>query len=151
MNIVLPILFAFIAAIGNALFAIGNKKTEGLDNPFVFVAICTAAAVILSFAAMPFFGQSNYADAIKNHWGWAAFSGLGLFLTNVGFNLLYTKYGAGFYVLYAVIAIITTALIVGLAVFKETYNLYHWVAFACALVAVILFSLGQGRAYGSGP
>jgi drug/metabolite transporter (DMT)-like permease len=145
MNIVLPILFAVIAAIGNSLFAIGNKKTEGLDNPFVFVAICTVAAVILSFAAMPLFGNSNYIAAIKEHWFWAAISGVGLFLTNVGFNLLYTKYGAGFYVLYAAIAIIMTALGVGLVIFKETYTVYHWAAFICALITVVLFALGQSR------
>ncbi len=145
MNIVLPIIYAFIAAIGNSLFAIGNKKTEGLDNPFVFVAICTTAAVILSFASMPLFGQSNYISAFKEHWFWAALSGVGLFLTNVGFNLLYTKYGAGFYILYAVIAIIMTALVVGLVIFKETYNLYHWAAFLFALITIVLFSLGQSR------
>jgi len=50
---------------------------------------------------------------------WTDLSGVGLFLTYPGFNLLYSRYGASQYVLYAVLSIITTTIIVGIWWLKE--------------------------------
>jgi drug/metabolite transporter (DMT)-like permease len=73
-------------------------------------------------------------------------SGTGLFLTYIGFNLLYSKYGASQYVLYAVLSIITTTIIVGIFWLKEPVNVYHKIAIAAAILAVVLFSIGQSKA-----
>jgi len=53
--------------------------------------------------AAPLLGPTNYLSSLKENWIWAIISGLGLFLTCLGFNLLYTRYGASHYILYAVI------------------------------------------------
>jgi len=77
---------------------------------------------------------------------WALLSGLGLFLTYLGFNLLYSRFGASQYVLYAVLSIITTTIVVGIWWLKEPVNLYQKVAIVLAIAAVVLFSVGQTKA-----
>jgi hypothetical protein len=39
MKSFLPIFFASIAAIGNAMFALGQKKSAGVENGLLFVGI----------------------------------------------------------------------------------------------------------------
>jgi drug/metabolite transporter (DMT)-like permease len=58
---------------------------------------------------------------------------------------LYARYGASQYALYAVISIITTTIVVGIWWLQEPVNMYHKVAIAFAIAAVILFSIGQSR------
>lgn len=143
MNILGPLIFALIAAIGNAMFAAGQKKAVIFDNPFTFIALAAIICVVITVLAAPLFGQPNYSAVAKVNGWWALLSGAGLFLTYLGFYLLYSKYGASNYILYAVISIITTSLIVGVFVFKETFNMYHWLAFGSSIVTVILFSVGN--------
>jgi drug/metabolite transporter (DMT)-like permease len=64
-------------------------------------------------------------------------------LTYIGFNLLYSKYGASNYILYAVLSIITTSIIVGVVMFKESFNAYHWLAFGSSITTVALFAMGN--------
>lgn len=140
------LLFAFVAALGNALFALGQKKATQVENPLAFVAVSATFCIMLTLTTVSLIGRSNYGSVIRQNGLWAAVSGLGLFLTYLGFNLLYTRYGASQYILYAVLSILTTSLFVGLVCFKEHFNGYHWAAFAGALITVILFSMGQNRA-----
>lgn len=118
MNIYGPLIFALTAAIGNAMFAAGQKKAVAFDNPFTFIALAAMVCVFLTVAAAPLFGQPNYSSVAKANGWWAVLSGTGLFLTYLGFNLLYSKYGASNYILYAVLSIITTSIIVGVVIFK---------------------------------
>lgn len=143
MNIYGPLLFALTAAIGNAMFAAGQKKAIAFDNPFTFIALAAIFCVLLTVAAAPLFGQPHYSSVIKENGGWAMLSGAGLFLTYLGFNLLYSRYGASNYILYAVLSIITTSIVVGVVMFKETFNLYHWFAFGTSIITVVLFALGN--------
>jgi hypothetical protein len=46
-------------------------------------------------------------------------------------------------VLYAVLSIITTSVIVGAWMLRETLNLYHWLAVASALVTIGFYSYGN--------
>lgn len=144
MNMFGPLAFALIAAIGNAMFAAGQKKAFQLDNPFSFVALSAIICVFLTVIFAPIFGPPNYSEAIKQNGQWAVLSGVGLFLTYLGFNLLYSRYGATNYILYAVLSIITTSVIVGVVVFKETFNIYHWLALLSSIVAIGLFTVGNG-------
>ena len=145
MNILLPILFALIAAVGNAMFALGQKKSAGFENGLFFVAV--SALVACSFAAIssPLMGGIDLSDISKNYWKALLLSGSGLFLTYLGFNLLYSKFGVSQYVLYAVISIITTTIIVGVLWLKEPINAYHKISIFLALISVVLFSIGQSR------
>ena len=78
----------------------------------------------------------------QNDWQ-AVLSGVDLFLTYLGFNLLYSKYSAPNYIMHAVLSIITTSTIVGAVIFKESSNLYHWLAFVWSSATVALFALGD--------
>jgi len=146
MNILGPLKFALIAAVGNAMFAAGQKKAFQSDNPFTFIALAAIICVFLIVLFAPLFGPPNYSETIKQNGQWAILSGVGLFLTYLGFNLLYSKYGASYYILYAVLSIITTSVIVGVVVFKEIFNLYHWLALLSSIIAIVLFTIGNNIA-----
>lgn len=144
MNILGPLAFALIAAVGNAVFVAGQKKAVPFDNPFAFIALAAIICVFLTLLFAPLFGQPNYLEVIKQNGHWAALSGIGLFLTYLGFNLLYSRYGASNYILYAVLSIITTSIIVGVVVFKESFNIYHWFSLGASIVTVVFFAIGNG-------
>ena len=91
-------------------------------------------------------GIFDVENTLKGNWKALFLSGLGLFFTYLGFNLLYSRYGASQYVLYAVLSIITTTIIVGILWLKEPVNVYHKVAIAMAIAAVVFFSIGQSKA-----
>ena len=146
MNVFGPLAFALIAAIGNAMFAAGQKKAFQFDNPFTFIALAVIVCAFLTVLSAPLFGQPNYSLAIKQNGHLAVFSGVVLFLTYLGFNLLYSQYGASNYILYAVLSIITTSVIVGVVIFKETFNIYHWLALLSSIITIALFTLGNGIA-----
>ncbi|MDH3690799.1 MAG: EamA family transporter [Gammaproteobacteria bacterium] len=146
MKILGPLAVAFLAALGNSLFALGQKKSVSMENPFVLIVIAAFVCMVLAIFTMPIFGKSNIYDAVRTDGGWALVAGLGLFLTLFGFNVLYTRYGASYYVLYAVLAIVTTSIVLGVMIFKEVFNLYHWLSFISAITTVVLFSIGQSKA-----
>ena len=82
-------LFALIAAIGNALFAAGQKKATGVDNSIIFVGLSALVCVILTFLVIHFMQDNkNLFNVFKINWQWILMSGFGLFLTYIGFNLL---------------------------------------------------------------
>ncbi len=143
MQVLGPLLFALLAAIGNGFFAFGQRKSAGVENSFVFITIALVICVALCVVSAPFFGPVNYGATARQNLGWAAMSGAGLFLTYIGFNILYSQYGASSYILYAVLSIVTTSVIVGAWMLREQLNLYHWLAVAAALATVGLFSYGN--------
>ena len=143
MKILWPLFFAFIAAFGNAMFAAGQKKAVVFENMLPFIVISVLVSVFLIILLAPLLGPTDYPRVIKQNWVWAIVTGVGLFLTYLGFNLLYTKYGASNYILYAVLSIITTSIIVGVVIFKEAFNYYHWGALVGSIVTIILFTIGN--------
>jgi drug/metabolite transporter (DMT)-like permease len=143
MKFILPIFFSFLAALGNALFAAAQKKAAGADNPFTTVVASAIVCVLLAALTSPLFGKADYGRLFGRESFWVLAGGVGLYLTYLGFNLLYTRCGASFYVIYAVLSIVTTALVVGGLFFKECLNCYHWAAIVTALITVALFTLGQ--------
>lgn len=145
MKSLLPIFFATIAAVGNALFALGQKKSVGVENGLLFVALSALMAFFFAFCLAPLTGVFNVGDTVKGNWQALFLSGVGLFFTYLGFNLLYSKYGVSQYVLYAVISIITTTIFVGVWWLKEPLNSYHKLAIVLAILAVFLFSIGQSK------
>ena len=141
MNLVGPLFFAFIAALGNAIFALGQKKCVGVDNTVAYTVLCVAFCVIFTAIAVPFFGKYNYLSILKTNWIWACVSGLGLLICYIGFNLLYTKYGTAHYVLYAILSIFTTTVIVGLVILRESFSLNQWIGLIFSVIAIILFTV----------
>jgi len=124
MKSLLPIVFATIAAVGNAMFALGQKKSANVENGLLFVGLSAIIAVIFAIIFAPLVGTFEIGNVLKENWKSVLLSGLGLFLTYLGFNLLYSRYGASQYALYAVISIITTTIIVGMFWLKEPVNVY---------------------------
>lgn len=144
MKILLPVFFATIAAVGNSLFAWGQKQSAGFPNGVLYVGASAVVASLLALLVSPAVGPVSL-DHIRQNAGLIAISGLGLFLTYLGFNLLYARFGVSQYALYAVISIITTTVLVGFLVLKEPVNRYHVAAIVSAVITVVLFSVGQSR------
>ena len=143
MKTALPLIFSLLAALGNALFAAAQKKAVAASNPFSALVASAVVCVILAAATVPVFGKANYSSLLRKEVLWVVAGGIGLYLTYLGFNLLYTRCGASYYVLYAVLSIVTTVLVVGALVFREPLNGYHWAAVVSAFFTVVLFSMGQ--------
>ncbi len=145
MKIFGALLFAFIGAAGNALFVYGQKKSSGIDNPFVFIFLMLIVCMTVTLAAVPFWGKADFRGVIKSNYIPLILSGIGLFITYIGFNLLYSRYGASEYILYAVISILTTSIFVGIYIFKEHLNYYHMMAVASAVATILFYSAGQAK------
>jgi drug/metabolite transporter (DMT)-like permease len=137
-------LFAMTAAAGNALFAAGQRLSAGIENSLSVVGMSAVVCLILVAIALPLTG--GYGDLSRDflsHWQWIVLSGTGLFLTYLGFNLLYRNFGASAYVYYAVLSILTTSFLVGMIILRERVNVYHVLSGVTAIVAIVLFSIGN--------
>ncbi len=145
MNILLSLAFAGIAAIGNGLFALAQRQTAGVANGLLFVGASALVAALLAMLAAPFVGPWEAADMFKGNWRPMLMSGVGLFATYLGFNLLYSRFGASQYIVYAMLSIITTTVVVGFIWLREPVNLFHVASIFCAVAAVVLFTIGQSR------
>jgi drug/metabolite transporter (DMT)-like permease len=143
MKIFLPLLFALIAAIGNAMFALGQKRSSGAENGLVFVAASALIATVLAWCVAPMFGRVSLPTLLRLHAGNLLLAGCGLFLTYLGFNLLYTHFGVSPYILYAVLSILTTTVFVGILWLKEPVNGCRIASIVLALASVALYSLSQ--------
>lgn len=137
------LIFAGVAALGNALFVYGQRRASIASNPFVFmssaVVVCSVFFVIATLA----FLTRQELEYVSNNLMSIIISGVGFFITFVGFHLLYSRYGAVYYVVYAVMSIIATSIGVGIFIFNEPFNYYQFGALILAVMAVIMFSLGQ--------
>jgi len=141
-----PLLFATLAAVGNALFVYGQRGVSPPANPFLFIFGATVACLAMLIVATFYFRTAGDMAYVSGNLGMIAISGLGFFLTFIGFFLLYTNYGASQYVLYAVISILTTSLGVGVLIYREDFNIYKVCAMLLALAAIALFAYGNAKA-----
>ena len=89
MKILLPIAFATIAAIGNAMFALGQKKSTVGANGLLFVSLSALTASVCAIAIASLVGFFNLEKTVVGNWQAILLSGFGLFFTYLGFNLLY--------------------------------------------------------------
>jgi drug/metabolite transporter (DMT)-like permease len=131
---------AFAAALGNALFVLGQRRAAGSAPAVVAIAavVCAAGlaiAYVLAGRPMP--------DRTTAVWGIA--SGAGLLATFLGFQVLFARHGASSYTLYAVLAILTTSIGVGVVLGGEPVNRWHVASAACAIAAIVLFGVGRAR------
>lgn len=146
MELVLTVAFAAIAAVGNAMFALAQRQSSGAANGLLFVALSALVAFAVSVACAPLIGPFEAGALIRSQWRSLLLSGVGLFLTYLGFNLLYSRFGASSYVVYAALAIITTTVGVGFLYLREPVNQFHVAAVLLATAAIVAFSLGQWKA-----
>lgn len=145
MNALLTVVYAAIAAVGNAMFALGQRQSSGVTNGLLFVGLSACLAAALSIACAPWLGPFEAGALIRGQWRGLLLSGGGLFLTYAGFNLLYGRFGTAPYVVYAALAIITTTVGVGFLYLREPVNRYHVAAVLLAAAAIAVFAIGQSK------
>jgi drug/metabolite transporter (DMT)-like permease len=139
------LLFALIAAVGNALFAFGQKRSVASNHPFLFIMAALVFCFLLFLVVSLFLPRPKLVSFARHNWRWVLISGLGFWLTFIGFYFLYSRYGASHYVVYAVLSIVATSIVVGVLIFKEAFNRYHLLSVVTALLTVVLFAAGQSR------
>ena len=136
------LLFAGLAAVGNALFVYGQRRSSIANNSFSYlIGAVFIAAAFFALAAVALRTQEEI-NLTGNVFA-TIVGGVGVFITFMGFYLLYSQYGAVYYVIYAVLSIITTTLGVGVLIFRESFNQYQIVALILAVLAIVMFSVGQ--------
>ncbi len=136
---------ALLAAVGNGLFVYGQRRAEVVANPFLFILSALLVCAVAFGVSMPFMPAVDGLAYLRRNWPWALVSGAGFYFTFLGFSFLYSRFGASHYALYAVLSILTTSVLVGIVLMREQVNGYHLAAIGCALLTVVLFSIGQSR------
>jgi drug/metabolite transporter (DMT)-like permease len=139
------LLFASVAAVGNALFVFGQKKAAVAGHPFLFLIGASLVCLVLFSVTALLLPEPGMMSFVKRNTLWILLSGLGFYLTSLGFYFLYSRHGASYYVVYAVLSIVATSIVVGVVVFRESFNLYHLLAVITAIATVVLFTIGQTR------
>ena len=137
------LLIAGLAAVGNAMFVYGQRKSSLNNNSFSYligaVLVCAFIVAVVSISYRNEQAISFVADNIVL----VGIGGLGMATTYLGFYLLYTNYGAVYYVVYAVLSIITTTVIVGVIILGESFNRYQVIAMVLAILAIVMFTIGK--------
>jgi len=139
------LLFASVAAVGNALFVFGQKKAAVAGHPFLFLIGASLVCLVLFSVTALLLPEPGMMSFVKRNYLWILVGGLGFYLTSLGFYFLYSRHGASYYVVYAVLSIVATSIVVGVVVFRESFNLYHLLAVITAIATVVLFTIGQTR------
>lgn len=142
-SFVLPFCIALVAAIGNALVAMGQKKATTFSNPFLFGAFSLLIASAGLFAVALFNNNKGIGQYVSGNIQWFVLSGSGLFLLNVFLYMLFRNYGASYYTLYAILAIVTTSVLLSVYVFHEKMNVYYWASLVFAVITIIFFFKGK--------
>lgn len=137
------IVYALVAAFGNAVFTFGQKKTSESVNPFLYLFLITLLCAVLLLVSGLFFQKEPIKEYALKNIRPILFGGIGLYITFLGFYFLFTRYGASYYILYAVFSILTTSLFVGVVLFGERFNLFHAFSVVSSILAILLFHLGQ--------
>ena len=140
-----PLLFALLAAVGNAIYVYRQRGAVVPANPFLFVAGAVTVCLVLFVAASLVYRTPEDGQYISDNWGMIAIGGVGFFITFVGFFLLYSNFGASQYSLYAVLSILTTSIGVGVFVFREPVNMYQVAGTVLAILAIVLFTYGRTK------
>jgi len=133
--------FAAFAAVGNALFVLGQRRASTAS----FAVVAIAAVVCATGLAVALVASGRTAEIDRPTLGWGVASGIGLLATFLGFQLLFSRHGASSYTLYAVLAILTTSIGVGVVLGGESVNRWHVASAACAIAAIVLFGVGRAR------
>lgn len=141
----IPFVLALIAAIGNAVVTLGQKKATAYEHPFLFGAFSLLFASLVLFGISLFFSARNAAAYIAANIPWFMTTGSGLVLLNIFLYLLYREYGAAYYTLYAMLAIVTTSIVLAAWVFKESMNVYYWISLGMAALTIVFFLKGKAQ------
>ncbi|MCY4052084.1 MAG: EamA family transporter [Gammaproteobacteria bacterium] len=137
--------FALIAAIGNAMFVYGQRSSNTAENPFFFLTVTLTVCTSLFFVSTLISKAPTSFGYVQENLWYILISGLGFYITFVGFYWLYTQQGATSYIVYALLSILTTSIGVGLILFQEPFNRFHVISGVLAVAAIIAYGIGQSR------
>jgi drug/metabolite transporter (DMT)-like permease len=137
------LIFAGLAAIGNAVYVFGQRSAVVSSNPFLFMAGAITLCAIMFLTASLLSGTGTTTDYLKQNWWPIVISAIGFFITFIGFYLMYSRVGAHSYTVYAVLSVLTTSVGVGMIIFREPFNFYHVISICFALLAVCFYGYGQ--------
>lgn len=137
--------YALIAAIGNALFVYGQRGSSTSDNPFFFLLITLTVCISIFLAFALGHKAPLEVEYLSNNLNFILISGVGFFVTFIGFYWLYSQQGATNYIVYALLSILTTSIGVGIIIFREPFNKFHVISGLLAISAILFYGLGQSR------
>ncbi len=140
-----PLFFALLAAVGNSLYVYSQRKTSVGANPFLFSTLFLTVCVVLCAASYFVMGTKGSLPLIRANAGLILLGGFGIYMLYIGFYVLYSRYGASYYTLYAVASILTTSIILGCFVLRERFNAYSILSAVCALAAILFFALSSRK------
>jgi drug/metabolite transporter (DMT)-like permease len=143
LKFLIPFSFALIAAFGNVLFVWGNRKVGNTANPFYFTATAMAVCLALYLIGTAFFGLRGSGEFLRKNLFWCSVSGFGMFLTFLGFYLLYSRFDTSYYALFAVTSVLLTTIVLGVFILRERINLYGAISIAAAVVSIVFFGLSK--------
>jgi drug/metabolite transporter (DMT)-like permease len=143
LKFLIPFGFALIAALGNVLFVYGNRKVGHTTNPFFFTATVMAICLSLYLIGTLLFGMRGSGEFLRKNILWCSISGVGMFLTFLGFYLLYSRFDTSYYALFVVTSMLLTTLVLGVLVLHERINLYGGISIAAAVVSIVFFGLSK--------
>ena len=66
-----------------------------------------------------------------------------MFMTFLGFYLLYSRFDTSYYALFAVTSVLMTTIILGIFILKEGVNFYGVISIAAAVVSIVFFGLSK--------
>ncbi|MBK7853944.1 MAG: DMT family transporter [Bacteroidetes bacterium] len=138
-----PFLLALIAAIGNALVTLGQKKAGAFQNPFFFGSFSLLIAAIILFSISFLYPTKGLQQYFAINLKWFVITGFGLVMLNIFLYFLYRNHGASYYTLYAILAIITTSILLSVFVFGEKMNMYYYISFVFAALTIFMFMKGK--------
>jgi len=135
--------FAVFAALGNVFFVLGSRKAGSAPNPLAFTAGAMTVSLTLVAVGWLLFGPRGTVEFARRSGGWIALSGLGMFMTFLGFYLLYSRFGTSYYTLFVVTSMVLTTLVLSLWILREGINGYGIASVIAAMVSILFFGLSK--------
>lgn len=142
-----PALMAFViallAAIGNAMVTYGQKKSGPFHNPYFYGGASLLLAGMIMIGIACFFKMEDWQQFIRMNFGWICMAASGLVILNIFLYLLFRWYGASYYTLYSVLAVLTTSILLSVAILKEPMNKWYWISILFAVLSIFFFMKGS--------
>lgn len=118
-------LFLLLAAVGSMIYHIGQKSLHDVSiNPMMLLSLFYLSALVLSLAAVPFFGKTDFSGAGAMMADWRLWLvALGILCIELGFLLAYQSGGSAQWSGVAVNGAAAVLLIpLSLLFFKENFS-----------------------------
>lgn len=129
---------ALLAAFGNSLYAYAQRQSLPMANPFAFGAgALLSAGLLMLLISVLYPAPITRADLLPNL-RYLFLAALGYVLLFLGLYFLYQRYGPSHYSLYAVLAILLTAMLMPWWVLNERPSPTQWLASALAVLVIVL-------------